>query len=1001
MSIKPKMIITMVIPGMPFDDKTMEEKGLGGSETAAVYMSREMAKRGHMVSVFSAGCRQGDHLGNGYKVKYFDIQNAVMNTSINPTDVLIMQRDPTFLGRRTSAKLNILWCHDLALHRFAGQVAGSMWNIDSIFVLSQFMKEQYKQVYSGIPDGWYFVTRNGIDYDAIRSACKTFKPKDQKALPDHQSPLGKQILRDITLGGLNCRREDKLLVYTSRPERGMDILLMKVWPLIHDVDKSVKLIIAGYDNYVPQLADLYATCHAEIAKYPDNIVHIGALTKTQLYRLYAKATAYVYPSNFEEVYGITYAECMACGLPVIGSDRGSIKEVLDKDAGVIISGDDAASDDFCREFAVATLDLLSDRDKRQEMGTIGREQAKQLDWSYVAEGWEEQLYKMFEDRTRDKAKLAHHFIWQSDIYAAEKVIASVEEGSERIRRLKSYLQKDWGFKDSKQTIKEHYEKIGDDTTLESAISVFGCPRWRWLINWLQMHPDVKRIIDFGCAYGHYSVPLANMGYEVLGITISDKEIEYAWKLRKENCEKPENLEFLTGDETIDLSERGPYDLLLAFEVLEHMTDPLDIIKMEKWIGLEGYVLTTTPLGPWEAMSYKTYPYRCHLWHLEPRDLRDMFGKKDKFNHLILGGGVSDVCGSPLGWVICEWKPSGEVSQLDWERKLLLQNPMEGISVCMIVKDAESMLHRALKSVNKIAEEIIVIDTGSTDTTKEIARKYTDMVFDGSDPLVHGFEAPRNESLAHATSDWQAWVDSDEELLNVPNLGMFLRKNMFNGYAIRQHHVSLDPPNAFHPDLPIRLFRNNIGIKFFGKIHEHPEFELNKSVTPFMVLNNLELMHDGFLTEAIRRKRFNRNIQMMLKDREKYPDRILGKFLMMRDWVHIARYEIEATGGRMTQNAADCLNKAIDYYRTEFLPKPEMSMLIDDGLSKYSEALALLNKGHELLVPVHLSPNGIPSPFGPGYPIPQQVRARFLCQADLELYLKAKAYTAGIMESKYI
>ena len=85
--------------------------------------------------------------------------------------------------------------------------------------------------------------------------------------------------------------------------------------------------------------------------------------------------------------------------------------------------------------------------------------------------------------------------------------------------------------------------------------------------------------------------------------------------------------------------------------------------------------------------------------------------------------------------------------------------MSSLSVCMIVKNEEKLLEQALNSVKSIADEIIIVDTGSADKTKELAKKFTKNIFDfkwGND-----FSAARNESLKHATKDWILVIDADE------------------------------------------------------------------------------------------------------------------------------------------------------------------------------------------------------------------------------------------------
>ena len=81
-----------------------------------------------------------------------------------------------------------------------------------------------------------------------------------------------------------------------------------------------------------------------------------------------------------------------------------------------------------------------------------------------------------------------------------------------------------------------------------------------------------------------------------------------------------------------------------------------------------------------------------------------------------------------------------------------------ISVCMIVKDEEHCLDRCLKSLVSIADEFIIVDTGSSDHTKDIAKKYTDKVYDFK--WTGSFSDARNYSFSLATKDYIYCADAD-------------------------------------------------------------------------------------------------------------------------------------------------------------------------------------------------------------------------------------------------
>lgn len=82
-----------------------------------------------------------------------------------------------------------------------------------------------------------------------------------------------------------------------------------------------------------------------------------------------------------------------------------------------------------------------------------------------------------------------------------------------------------------------------------------------------------------------------------------------------------------------------------------------------------------------------------------------------------------------------------------------------ISLCMIVKNEEAVLARCLDSVADLMDEIIIVDTGSTDRTKEIAAKYTDKIYDFE--WISDFSAARNYSFSKATMDYIYVADADE------------------------------------------------------------------------------------------------------------------------------------------------------------------------------------------------------------------------------------------------
>ena len=85
--------------------------------------------------------------------------------------------------------------------------------------------------------------------------------------------------------------------------------------------------------------------------------------------------------------------------------------------------------------------------------------------------------------------------------------------------------------------------------------------------------------------------------------------------------------------------------------------------------------------------------------------------------------------------------------------------MASVSLCMIVRNEEQVLGRCLSCVKDFADEIIIVDTGSNDKTKEIASLFTDQIYDF--PWIDDFAAARNFAFQKGTGDYLFWLDADD------------------------------------------------------------------------------------------------------------------------------------------------------------------------------------------------------------------------------------------------
>ena len=140
-----------------------------------------------------------------------------------------------------------------------------------------------------------------------------------------------------------------------------------------------------------------------------------------------------------------------------------------------------------------------------------------------------------------------------------------------------------------------------------------------------------------------------------------------------------------------------------------------------------------------------------------------------------------------------------------------------ISLCMIVKNEEACLGRCLRSVCNHVDEIIIVDTGSTDGTVDIAQSYGARVY--HHPWENDFSKHRNQSLSYATGDWIFQLDADEELF--PEDGSALRDVVREEKADYHHcrFYDMKTDGSVHGVFYlIRLFRNGTGMGYERKVH---------------------------------------------------------------------------------------------------------------------------------------------------------------------------------------
>ena len=188
-----------------------------------------------------------------------------------------------------------------------------------------------------------------------------------------------------------------------------------------------------------------------------------------------------------------------------------------------------------------------------------------------------------------------------------------------------------------------------------------------------------------------------------------------------------------------------------------------------------------------------------------------------------------------------------------------------LSLCMIVRDERALLARCLASVGDLADEIVVVDTGSTDGSQDAALAAGARVIE--QPWTRDFAHARNRSLSEATGRWILVLDADEQL-TAPHRAA-LRELLDEhtprtgdpavAFNLVQNNVAADGRSGMLVRI-IRLFPNRADVRYAWPVHEQVGDAL-RSAAVAVVDSDVEILHDGYADPArnLEKQRRNRAI----------------------------------------------------------------------------------------------------------------------------------------------
>ncbi len=214
-----------------------------------------------------------------------------------------------------------------------------------------------------------------------------------------------------------------------------------------------------------------------------------------------------------------------------------------------------------------------------------------------------------------------------------------------------------------------------------------------------------------------------------------------------------------------------------------------------------------------------------------------------------------------------------------------------VSLCIIVKNEEANIGACLGSAADLCDEVIVLDTGSTDNTCRIARDKGAKVFDF--PWIDHFAAARNACLEHATGDWIFWLDADDRLDegNRVKLRQLLAALPAGNVACSMKCRCLPDPltrTATTVD-HIRLFRNHPRIRWRYRVHEQILGAVRESGSE-VLWADVVIQHTGYTDTALRRHKLARDLRLLEMERHDQPHDPFTLFNLGASYAELGRYE---------------------------------------------------------------------------------------------------------------
>jgi tetratricopeptide (TPR) repeat protein len=342
---------------IPFDGTTPRTRGLGGTESAIVYLAEGLNRLGHRCVVFNT-CEPATVEG----VEYARWETMPARSVADRPDVVVSVRHWQVLGQVRFAPLQIFWTGDAFDQPFLASFGdpARRAEIDLVMLQSDWQEDTF-HAHHGVPRSQIVRTRLG--------AAQGVRPHESTRV-------------------MGSDPRPRRLAYASTPFRGLDVLLdlfPRIRAKVPDAELEVFSSMRVYGMSAEEDQNRFEALYRK-ADQP-GVTLVGTVPQFELAERLQQARVLAYPNHYAETFCIAAAEAQAAGCAVVTTSLGALPETVGQ-GGICIPGD-PRTPAYQQTFVDACVALLTDDRQWQDVSDKARAHASEkYSWASIAEGWE-------------------------------------------------------------------------------------------------------------------------------------------------------------------------------------------------------------------------------------------------------------------------------------------------------------------------------------------------------------------------------------------------------------------------------------------------------------------------------------------------------------------------------------------------------------------------------------------------------------------------------------